>query len=254
MFVPRLDFKVTHQCNLNCEGCAYLSVAGLKGDVSLAEFHNQLAGWSSRIHPGTWSLLGGEPTLNRDLYGFFEISRYHWPSCDMEFVTNGTLLSHFPDLPRLLAEHNFKLCISIHGKGESYQRRVEVARGVVEGWVGKNPGLKVQWRRPNRSWHRLYRGTGGDIRPIGRGNADRVWERCHVKVCMQLHEGKLWKCPRLPYIKVLNDQMGLTHEEEWKPMLDYRPLDPDCTDEELREFLSRKAEGACAICCIEDER
>ena len=37
-------------------------------------------------------------------------------------------------------------------------------------------------------------------------------------------------------------------DEKWNPYLEYKPLDIDCTDDELKEFLSREHESFCSMC------
>ncbi len=36
--------------------------------------------------------------------------------------------------------------------------------------------------------------------------------------------------------------------EKWAPYLRYRPLEPDCSESELREFFGREDESFCAMC------
>ena len=36
--------------------------------------------------------------------------------------------------------------------------------------------------------------------------------------------------------------------DKWKPYLEYRPLHPDCTPDELTAFLARQDEPCCGMC------
>ncbi|MFQ5732854.1 MAG: hypothetical protein ACE5KM_12980, partial [Planctomycetaceae bacterium] len=64
--------------------------------------------------------------------------------------------------------------------------------------------------------------------------------------CLQLHDGKLWKCPAIAYLGIQDRKYGLG--ESWKPYLAYEPLEVECSDAELREFVERRVEAACGMC------
>ena len=84
------------------------------------------------------------------------------------------------------------------------------------------------------------------------GDPEASWQNCPAKWCLQLHEGKLWKCPAIAYLGMQDRKYGLG--DEWKPYLTYEPLGPECTDAELREFVERRVEGVCGMCPVKVER
>ena len=45
------------------------------------------------------------------------------------------------------------------------------------------------------------------------------WEICSTKACKQLHDGKLWKCPPLAYLKLQETKYNLS--PKWDPYLGY---------------------------------
>jgi hypothetical protein len=42
--------------------------------------------------------------------------------------------------------------------------------------------------------------------------------------------------------------------EKWQPYLDYQPLAPGCSDDELAEFLGREEESYCGMCPANPEK
>jgi hypothetical protein len=60
---------------------------------------------------------------------------------------------------------------------------------------------------------------------------------------MQLFEGKLWKCAKIAYLRLIKEL-----SEDWTPYLNYRPLFSGCTDEELRDFIGKREEPCCGMC------
>ena len=82
--------------------------------------------------------------------------------------------------------------------------------------------------------------------PYEDNDPQQSWNHCVSKHALQLHENKLWKCPALAYLPMQAKKYKLS--EKWSPYLKYKPLDIDCTDEELKEFLSREHESYCSMC------
>lgn len=243
--IPNLEFHVTHVCNLRCENCSHYSNLGLSGHVSLAATERYFTAWSPRIVPRLFSLLGGEPTLHPELTEHVELAAHHWPESTLQLVTNGWFLDRHPRLPSALARYHVHLEISIHHDGPEYRAQVIQTRGLIERWQADHE-LIVNWRPSFRSWRRIYHGAGADMRPYTDGNPQASWSQCPARWCPQILGGQIYKCPPLAYLRMLDERIGLS--PEWTPYLDYRPLNPGCSDDELREFLTRRVEEVCGMC------
>jgi hypothetical protein len=85
--------------------------------------------------------------------------------------------------------------------------------------------------------------------PFEDGRPRQSWEICSARSCKQLHDGKLWKCPPLAYLKLQEAKYNLS--PKWDPYLRYRPLDTTCTDRELDDFLTLEDESVCSMCSAE---
>jgi hypothetical protein len=88
--------------------------------------------------------------------------------------------------------------------------------------------------------------------PFGDGQPRQSWEHCHARLCKQLFEGRIWKCPAIAYLPMQDAKYGLG--EAWKPYLDYEALSPDCSDEDLEVFLRVEEEPCCGMCPAVPER
>ena len=69
------------------------------------------------------------------------------------------------------------------------------------------------------------------------------WDVCVSRLCVQLWEGKLWKCPGLAYLPMQAEKYNLS--DKWNPYLKYVPLSPDG---DIKKFFLRKAESFCSMC------
>jgi hypothetical protein len=242
-----LELHVTHACNLSCESCSHYSNHGHGGELSLAEAERWMLAWRDRIDVRQFNLLGGEPSIHPQLPEFIPLVRRHWPEAHVRVVTNGFFLFRHPGLPvALAAAGHADLCLSVHHGGEDYLRRLQPARDLLADWQ-RDHGIRVEIWESHAGWTARYRGRGAAMLPFEDGRPQDSWAICPAKWCKQLHDGKIWKCAPLAYLgmqKARYPQLS----EQWDPYLRYVPLEANCSDEELRAFITRGVESACGMC------
>ncbi len=250
--VRHLEIHVAHACNLRCESCSHYSDQGQGGVVTLEEAERWMGAWSRRIRLGTLSLVGGEPTIHPQLTEFVRISRRHWPQSYLRIVTNGFFLHKHPELPRVLqGDSKARIYLSVHHRSPEYLDKLRPNYELLKQWR-RDYGIRVLLYHSFKHWRRTYRGAGPAMEPYEDGQPRRSWEVCMAKGCPQLFEAKIWKCPPLAYLRMQDAKHKLS--ANWQPYLAYRPLEPECTDEELREFFSREEEPHCSMCPAQPER
>lgn len=214
--------------------------------VPLDEADRWMNLWNRRISPRTFSLLGGEPTIHPHLPEFLSLARRNWPGATLRLVTNGFLLYRHPTLPLVLKDDpNAYLSLSIHHDSLEYWEKLRPIMELLAGWV-KRYGIRMICYNSHKNWTRRYKGVGSEMEPFEDGQPSHSWKNCPAKYCPQLFEGKIWKCGPLAYLNLQDAKYHLP--EKWKPYLQYQPLEPGCSDEELHEFFARKEESYCAMC------
>ena len=247
--IEQLELHVTHACNFTCEGCSHYSNHGHTGNISLDDCEEWLYGWSRRVKPKTFTILGGEPTLNKNLPDIVYMVRAMFPdpSTGIDAITNATGLHLHPRLPQMLVATGATLAVSIHStEHPNYIKKFKRGYKLAKKWK-HDLGVWVEfWDFTNKEWVRQYKGFGDRMMPYEDNNPRKSWEVCISKYAMQLHEGKLWKCPALAYLPMQAKKYNLS--DKWNPYLKYQSLDVDCTDEELEEFLNREDESFCSMC------
>ena len=171
---------------------------------------------------------------------------YPDPFTHIDVISNTTGLHLHPTLPQMLLAAGATLAVSIHSKEHpNYIKKFKSGYQLAKQW--KNDlGVTVEFWDTNKEWVRQYKGFGDTMMPFEDNNPRKSWEVCISKYAMQLHEGKLWKCPALAYLPMQAKKYNLS--EKWEPYLKYKPLDVDCTDDELEEFLNREDEPTCSMC------
>lgn len=242
----KLEIHASHACNLTCESCSHFSNHGHAGIPTLAEIEAQLRPWASRLQPQQVVICGGEPTMNKELAAIVRAVRAAFPSARIELPTNGFFLAKHPDLPAALGPWA-RLVLSDHNAGPRFDEAVALARAWKDG-----PEVVV---RPSAGelWTRRYAGFGPTMAPLGAGDARGAWEACPARVCVQLHQGKLWKCPLVAYMG-LQAARWPEAAARFPEMLAYRALEPSASDAEVRAFLAREDEPVCGHCPTPPQR
>lgn len=247
--LDRLELHVSHACNLACESCSHYSNHGHIGNLDPELADRWMTAWSQRLAVEEFALLGGEPTIHPRLSEFVPLARRHWPKARIRIVTNGFLLGRHPDLPLKMKEAgNCELALSVHHDGPIYSERLRPVRDLLASWQGDHGTVVHVWLS-HGNWTQRYRGFGAEMLPFEDGQPRRSWETCPARRCKQLHDGRIWKCPPLAYLGLQRAKFELS--EKWNPYLDYRPLDPSCSDRELDAFISLEDEPECSMCSAE---
>ena len=249
---PNLEMHVAHACNLVCESCSHYSNQGHKGVVSLDEAERWMKSWEGRLAPRNFSLLGGEPAIHPQLPEFVALAARYFPKSPLRLVTNGFFLHRHPALPLAMKAHpNARLALSIHHDDPAYRAKLEPVIELLKGRVREH-GIRVYLVPSHRNWTRRYKGFGSEMEPYDDAQPRASWEACPARLCVQLFEGKLWKCGPIAYLRLQHERHGLS--SKWDRYLAYEPLEPDCDMETLFAFLSQQDEACCNMCPAKPEK
>lgn len=247
--IPYIEMHLTHSCNLACAFCSHYCDIGYKGTTGHAEGVAWLEAWSKRVLPKQFRLLGGEPFLNPELDQYIVSLEKHFPRSKRSVVTNGLLVADFENLMPQFIKTGTRLYFCIHPVTQKQGEKLRESLRVADKWLKK--GLLLTVSDSFSGWRRQYQGEGDEIVPYADGNPDKSFMTiCEgaSKACVNLHHGKLWKCAQLAYLPLVIDK--LKHKEKWQPYLEYAPLEPDATDEELARFF-RMETAFCDMCPAE---
>tara|TARA_B100000085_G_scaffold124738_1_gene113456 strand:- start:145 stop:1005 length:861 start_codon:yes stop_codon:yes gene_type:complete len=254
--VPHLEWHITHNCNLSCDGCTHFTNHGHNWIISLDELKDWYSSWSKKISPKSMSILGGEPLIHKNIVEIIKITREMWtqPSEDsyFEIVTNALLIDSekHKDLPKVLQDTKCTLFISNHASpfNKRYMDKLNSSLEVVKKWKDKYD-FDVIIDDSYSDWMRTYKGFGKYSEPYEDGNPQKSWDNCVTgKKCFQLYKNKIYKCCMTAYLSLQKEKYKNELSDKWSQYLNYIPLDPNCTDSEIEEFFNRKAESVCGMC------
>jgi hypothetical protein len=245
-YITRLEFHVTHVCNLTCESCAHYSNHNHHGHLASAEADRWVSFWSGRLAVEEFHLLGGEPTIHPDLCSFVRLVRRHWPDTTIRIRTNGFFLHRHPDLLAILAaDDRTALSVAVHHDSPEYREHLKPVFDLIERWQ-RDFAIRVNVDQAFANWTQRYLGFGATMQPF-EDNAPRAsWDICPARQCKQLFGGKIWKCAPLAYLKMQKAKFALS--PKWDFYLRYAPLDHGCSDFDLDQFIAKEDEPYCAMC------
>lgn len=255
--ISHLEWHITHNCNLTCEGCMHFTNHGHNWFVGVEELKTWYSHWNKRISPFSMSILGGEPLLHKDLIEIIYLTKEMWqqPKREgsyFELVTNGLLLDKelHKDLPKALKDTNCILSLSIHStpENEKYAKKLNDSINLLNEWK-KTYDLNIVYSDMYHDWYKSYNGYGINSEPFEGNDPDESWKYCRTgQNCFQLYKENIYKCCMTAYLSLQKEKYGDMLSKKWNPYLKYVPLKPGCTDEEIVEFFNRKAESVCAMC------
>lgn len=223
---------------------------GHSGSISLEDAAKWMSNWNDKILPMRFTLMGGEPALHPELTEFVYLAREMWPNSYTEVISNGFHLHKHPHLWKALKRTNTILGVSVHSDGDpQYREKFESVYALMKDWIAK--GAPVEIRPSIIHWIRQYRGFGDKMEPFEDNDPKSSWKCCVSKLCVQLHEGKLWKCPALAYLPMQAQKYNLS--SKWDPYLKYVPLDHTCSRDELKQFFTKREESFCSMCPAKEE-
>lgn len=94
-YLYHFEVHLVEHCNLNCKYCSHFASIAEKKFYNVKDYKRDLARLAyltgGRIK--SIQLLGGEPLLHPDLIKLIRITRFYFPSSDIDIITNCTLLN-----------------------------------------------------------------------------------------------------------------------------------------------------------------
>jgi organic radical activating enzyme len=267
--LSNIEIHISNSCNLTCDSCSHYSNHGHKGILSIEDFEDWVLPWSKKIKPTWFSLMGGEPTLNKNLVEIAKKSVNIWSDSRIRIISNGFFLKNHLKLPEIIKQYKIQLRLSIHHDSDEYKEKIKPVRDLINEWSTKynlsvsNKLLPVSecWKEADivwttsygKGWRQTYKGFGDNMMPFEDNNPKESWKKCSVKNCRQIFLGKLWKCPNLAYLQMQDKKFKLN--EKWTPYLSYRDgnlkdqaIENTASYKEIKNFYETEEIFHCNMC------
>ena len=262
MQVNNVDIHVINSCNLKCFGCNHLADYGYGGPFTADELVEWIKPWKERLYFKRISLMGGEPLLNPHLKDIcIGYRRFFSPDRNkLRIITNGIRIVKCPWLKELIQEYHVHVQASLHvlnGKNidEKLVHQVKEGLTILENWAKETPNrVETNWgpqvdSKKKLNFQVFFKGSGNNIKPFDHEDIAESKKYCTCKT-LQLYKSHLYKCAPIAYIGEVLKKTGNENDPDWQPYLEYKPLPPDCTDDELKRFMEKQPlpEWTCRMC------
>ena len=236
----QFSLHLVDHCNLNCIGCDHFSPLASPWFADLYETErdllllHELIGEKCRyVH-----LFGGEPLLHPQINDFIHLVRKYFPNSDLCILTNGTLL------PRM-ADYFFTTCLEerVQIRVTRYPINFDYDKVLNE---LQHRGIDV---RSNEHVEKTMYMT-----PLSRKkdqDATDSFILCHrSNNCITLRDGKLFTCPMISVIHILNQAFQTQYEVGPE---DYIDLNTVRSYDEIMTKLASPS-SFCGYCKMRDMR
>jgi MoaA/NifB/PqqE/SkfB family radical SAM enzyme len=240
-----LEIQIANGCNLTCQSCSHYTNVGGGKNLNAKTVEKWISNWNEKIVPKNFIIMGGEPTLNKNLVDIAELSATMWPMSKIKIITNGFFLHNHQKLPLIMQKFDIELEVSIKSNDEDYVEKINPTRKLINDWKNEFK-FKIKWREDHKNWLKIYHGYGSNIKPFEDKSPKESFESCGQKVCRVLHEGDIWKCPRLAYLHIYKKKFEL--DESWGEYLRYKPLKAGSSMKEIKHFFEQREVPECAMC------
>jgi organic radical activating enzyme len=193
--VKKLEYNISHQCNLKCHLCDHLSPYFSNKDIefdqkiSLPSFCEDLHFLARYLHCDEFLILGGEPLLNPQACSFLAAVKESGIASRTVLVTNGFLLAGQDEqLFRAVDKISITLYPSVPLKQALLtQIEAKCAQSGVELEINRKPKFMVG-----------ILGSKNEAPDL----VNQIFSTCSVawkNRCFVLHDGYLFRCSRAPF-------------------------------------------------------
>lgn len=216
-----VDINCVTNCNLRCGNCSHAAPVNEPWSMTTEMLARDLGALRPIVHFHRLQMVGGEPTLHKNLVGLIEVARASGIAKDISVITNGKLLPRMTDDFWRAIDI---LQLSVYPVLDA--AIVELAKAKCAEF-GK-PCYVTQFKE----FHRQFRKTPND---------GAHFRTCHWrKDCWSIHDSHFALCPQSLFFP--KNFMGLDQ------FVDCLPLE-GITEEKFSAFINRTEPlNACRIC------
>jgi len=255
--LPFLEIMITQDCNLNCLGCSNYSDLPHNGYLKWKDGKKNIQKWLQRVDILDFGIMGGEPLLNPEVNDWLIGTRELLPNAQIRFTTNGLLLHRHFDIINLMHDlGNISFKVTVHKESKVLTETINkifnlykwetVCEYGIERYITSN-NFRFHVKRPT-TFVKTYRNSYTDMLPW-KSNYISAFENCVQQTCPLIVNDTMYKCSTSGLLESTLNQLGNPNIEQWK---EYIPngIGPDCSDNELEEFLENfgKPNYICSQC------
>lgn len=232
-----LEVYITNECNLTCSNCNRYNNYDFQGHHDWRSSESAVMAWSRRITAPIITIIGGEPLMHPELWGWVDLVCRAWPDQQIMIQSNG--LVDRSDLDQKDQFPNLGIVASLHqlGMEKTIRKRIPIhkAEEIIDNSMFTACAIKDQ----------------GDHFVVHQSCRHQAFNACTMSQSHTLLEGRLYKCPMVAVLPKFMQQYTVAMTLAQQELLQaYAALDHWCADQDLKDFLLNedKPIAQCALC------
>jgi hypothetical protein len=267
--IDKIEFYITHVCNLTCSGCNRYNNYKFAGWENWDDYEPIFERWAEKINIIKPVILGGEPLLNPTINNWIEGIRRIWPdNYAPQIQSNGTRIDLVDGLYDACRLANTWIGISLHmmDDREAIFNRIRnflvhpitettdisTTHGSNCQFVDANHVQVHVWLSDHFTQNNIIEGPSGEFR-LYNSDPIKAHENCSFVKFKNYHfiDGKIHKCGPAPLMQLFDQQYPFDISDEDRALVhDYRGLSIDEFDERGEEFFRTIDEpiAQCKFC------
>ena len=207
--IKKLEYNVTHSCNLKCDFCDHLSPffgkqdAEFESSISVERFRADMESLARYISVHQFLILGGEPLMNKSVVEYIRVAKETRIAEEVALVTNGFLLVAQPDE---LFELLDKIMITVYPSARLKDVTIEKIRERC-----KQHSVELEINHKPKFMMSILGSKNEDDKLV-----KNIFDTCSVawkNRCFALHDGYLYRCSRAPFIAYKLKRQGLVDND-----------------------------------------
>jgi len=231
------EVSLADHCNLSCQMCDHYSQLSKPNFLNLAQFEKDIARlgelYDHKI--GYISLLGGEPTLNKDIIKIIKLTRSQFPDSQLIILTNGVLLNSWETAPEgnlweALRENKVHITVTVYPINLDYEA---IEKKAAEYGVSINMSSNIHAKKSTKNVKISDKHT---MKP------DKSIDKFYCVNCLYynkfnvLKNGRIYMCPVAAHSDIFNSAFNQNLELTENDSIDIYKIN---SWEEIAEFSSR---------------
>lgn len=230
------EIHAAEHCNLNCKWCSNFSQLAEEEFLDLQVFKTDCQRLSQLTNRKMEAItvMGGEPMLHPNITKIFDIIRNYFDNGSIHILTNGLLLLNQDDyFWKNCNKNTVKIFVSYYPIGLKYNEIVKIANKYSVEIMCEGKGMRTMRR---------------DVLDLeGKQDIEKNFKLCFkANGCIQLHEGKMYTCSVIPYIRHFNKYYNEQLEVSEKDYIDIYKV---TKAEDIYDFLCKPV-PFCRYCNI----
>ncbi|MDE6015533.1 MAG: radical SAM protein [Acetatifactor sp.] len=229
-----LEVNVSDHCNLSCQMCDHYSQLSKERFLDIEQFEKDMKRLGELFDHkiACITLLGGEPTLNKNLIKCIKVVRESFPDCQLIILTNGVLLLDWENYPegnlwQACKDYKVDITVTVYPINLKYE---EMERKAKEYGINLKMSSDIHAVTPTK----MVKVSDKHVMKPDKSSPNYLGIGClYYNKFNVLKNGRIYMCPVAAHSGILNESFGQNFELTDKDSIDIYKVN---SWEEITEF------------------